>query len=263
MKRHERPYGCTFGACNKTFGSKNDWKRHENSQHFHLETWRCEEERSEGGRCATVFYRRMTFQDHLVKAHQKDDEQIKSALEKCRIGRNSQSRFWCGFCNTLIDLKKRGVDAWTERFDHIDDHFVGRHGNPKQSIKDWIPLDIEQSKYGAKHSDTLGSPVEGLSDSAASSSVAESPIAKSPRPSGPSGTANHPPLQKYTNAENSVSDITSSKSVLPSKIPRGTTRAEEFAQLERDFESTFQTDTTEHTKSTWGNSSLSKRLLFI
>jgi hypothetical protein len=25
-------YGCTF-LCNETFGSKNEWKRHENSQH--------------------------------------------------------------------------------------------------------------------------------------------------------------------------------------------------------------------------------------
>ena len=69
MKRHERPYGCTFLACNKTFGSKNDWKRHENSQHFHLETWRCDKEKPEGGACAKVSYRRQTFQEHLKKEH--------------------------------------------------------------------------------------------------------------------------------------------------------------------------------------------------
>src|SRR6267154_4088982 len=119
MKRHERPYGCTFLTCNKTFGSKNDWKRHENSQHFHLENWLCDEELPEGGPCARAFYRRQVFQERLVNAHQKEDEHIKSALNNCRIGRNCQSRFWCGFCNKLVELKRRGVDAWHERFDHI------------------------------------------------------------------------------------------------------------------------------------------------
>ncbi|KAF2212455.1 hypothetical protein CERZMDRAFT_106186 [Cercospora zeae-maydis SCOH1-5] len=33
IKRHTRPYGCTFSLCNKTFGSRNDWKRHELTQH--------------------------------------------------------------------------------------------------------------------------------------------------------------------------------------------------------------------------------------
>ncbi|KAM3415704.1 hypothetical protein BST61_g9218 [Cercospora zeina] len=33
IKRHTRPYGCTFPLCNKIFGSRNDWKRHELTQH--------------------------------------------------------------------------------------------------------------------------------------------------------------------------------------------------------------------------------------
>ena len=135
MKRHERPYGCTFLTCNKIFGSKNDWKRHENSQHFHLETWRCDEERLEGGTCAKVCYRRQTFQEHLVKAHQMSSESdaIKAKLNSCRIGRNCQSRFWCGFCNHLVDLKKRGVDAWTERFDHMTTSWDCTGGQNKAS----------------------------------------------------------------------------------------------------------------------------------
>jgi hypothetical protein len=137
-------------TCNKLFGSKNDWKRHENSQHFHLETWRCDAEK-EGGACAKVCYRRPTFEDHLVKAHQMvlDSDPFKAKLDNCRIGRNCQSRFWCGFCNKLVELKKRGVEAWTERFDHIDDHFMGRHGLPKQSIRDWIPMDSDKPKGDA------------------------------------------------------------------------------------------------------------------
>jgi hypothetical protein len=141
MKRHERPYGCTFLTCNEVFGSKDDWKRHENSRHFHLETWRCDQERPEGGACAKVCYRRQTFHDHLKKEHQGlDDDTIRKRLENCRIGRNCQARFWCGFCNKLIELKKKGLEAWTERFDHIDDHFMGRNG-PARRVNDWIPMD--------------------------------------------------------------------------------------------------------------------------
>jgi len=143
MKRHSRPYGCTFATCSKAFGSKNDWKRHENSQHFHLETWRCDEKNFQNGACAKVCYRPQTFQDHLEKEHSiaADAEAVKQKLESCRIGRNCQARFWCGFCNSLIELTKKGIEAWTERFDHIDDHFMGRHGQPKQNIINWVPVD--------------------------------------------------------------------------------------------------------------------------
>jgi len=147
MKRHSRPYGCTFANCNKDFGSKNDWKRHENSQHFHLETWRCIEKRPEGGVCAKVCYRRQTLQEHLKKDHSiTADAIIKNKLDACRLGRNCQARFWCGFCSKLIDLTKKGLDAWTERYNHIDDHFMGRHGQLKQNIRDWIPVDSDKPR---------------------------------------------------------------------------------------------------------------------
>jgi hypothetical protein len=143
MKRHSRPYGCTFPACkNKTFGSKNDWKRHENSQHFHSESWRCDEEKLSGGVCAKVCYRKQVFTDHLQKEHSiSDSSAVASKVQACHIGRNSQARFWCGFCAKLIDLKKKSVEAWAERFDHIDDHFMGRHGLIPRSIQDWVPVD--------------------------------------------------------------------------------------------------------------------------
>jgi hypothetical protein len=123
VKPYEKPYGCTFLTCSKAFKRKRDWKRHDNSRYLHLETWRCDEERLEGAACAKVCYRRQSFQEHLVREHCiSDSDSIKIKLDKCRIGRNCQSRFWCGFCCKLVDVKKRGIDAWTERFDHIDDH---------------------------------------------------------------------------------------------------------------------------------------------
>ncbi|CZR60616.1 uncharacterized protein PAC_10512 [Phialocephala subalpina] len=190
MKRHERPYGCTFLTCNKVFGSKNDWKRHENSQHFHLEIWRCSDPKPDESPCTKVCYRRLTFQEHLKKDHHIEDEAIiKTKTDNCRLGRNCQARFWCGFCGKSVDLKKKGLEAWTERFDHIDDHFMGR-GMPKQSIREWIPVDSDKPKgdvasppifgessdkespNGSEHSD--GSPTGSSSDPGPSSNPGES-----------------------------------------------------------------------------------------
>lgn len=187
MKRHERPYGCTFLSCGKTFGSKNDWKRHENSQHFQIETWRCDGSLPEGGPCSKVYYKRQSFLEHLVKQHlvppsgspprapstspnsvgsgsavAEDEEQYKDKLESCRIGRNSQDRFWCGFCVQLVDLRKKGLDAWTERFDHIDDHFMGRR-TKKVGIRDWVPVDgsSTSTSQGGKMGESSSSSSDG------------------------------------------------------------------------------------------------------
>lgn len=44
LSTHTRPFICTFQryGCKATVGSKNEWKRHINVQHLHLETWRCD-----------------------------------------------------------------------------------------------------------------------------------------------------------------------------------------------------------------------------
>lgn len=162
MKRHIRPYACTFPDCDMRFGSKGDWKRHENSRHFHLETWRCSlphnsstlnnpflaasTPTTEIQACAKVYYGHLSFLEHLKKSHADfsktaDETEIRKKVDECLIERNWQTRFWCGFCTKLVDLKKTSLEAWTERFDHIEDHFMGRHGFLQQSIGDWIPLD--------------------------------------------------------------------------------------------------------------------------
>ena len=189
MKRHSRPYGCTFSTCTKTFGSKNDWKRHENSQHFHLETWRCDVEKPEGVTCAKVCYRRQSFQEHLKKDHSiSDPEPVKAKVETCRIGRNCQARFWCGFCTKLIDLTKKGVDAWTERFDHIDDHFMGRRGLAKQGIQDWIPVDSDKPRGDVESQSPVDlSPGRENEDSPSDQSSSGYPHGNSPEASGARG----------------------------------------------------------------------------
>ncbi|KAL9600861.1 MAG: hypothetical protein Q9219_002903 [cf. Caloplaca sp. 3 TL-2023] len=139
-KRHTRPYGCTFPGCWKELGSKNDWKRHENTQHYQIETWRCHEhsKSSHTGQCASIFYRREQFQGHLREEHGlEDDEYIREQCKRHRIGRNGQSAFWCGFCRRVVELRSKGLEAWEERFSHIDDF----HYKKGESIHDWVPLD--------------------------------------------------------------------------------------------------------------------------
>ncbi|KAL8974185.1 MAG: hypothetical protein Q9197_001584 [Variospora fuerteventurae] len=144
-KRHTRPYGCTFPGCTKKLGSKNDWKRHENTQHYQIETWRCHEHSATSalGQCARIFYRREQFQCHLREKHRlENDEHIRDQCKSCRIGRNGQSTFWCGFCRKIVELNMEGLDAWEERFSHIDN----LHYKTGQTICDWVPLDGDVPK---------------------------------------------------------------------------------------------------------------------
>ncbi|KAK2003183.1 hypothetical protein LX36DRAFT_724995 [Colletotrichum falcatum] len=170
MKRHEKPYGCTFSNCNKRFGSKNDWKRHENSQHFQVEMWKCHEKRAdnEGESCGKVCHRRETFRNHLAREHKMDDAaQVERVLEKCRVGRNGEPRFWCGFCSKIVEIPQRGATAWAGRFNHIDDHYAGRNNQPKKEHSDWVAVDPELPDV-----DLTGSP----DDSSDAESADEGPV---------------------------------------------------------------------------------------
>jgi hypothetical protein len=141
-------------GCSETFDNKEDWKKHENSQHFQLEMWRCDNATPEADECAKVCYRRQTFHEHLKSAHELDDDALIVKTELCRIGRNAQTRFWCGLCIKLIDLTERGVNAWTERHSHVQDHFMGRHGLARHGIQDWFPVDRARLKAGRGEGNT-------------------------------------------------------------------------------------------------------------
>ncbi|AEO62389.1 uncharacterized protein THITE_2106500 [Thermothielavioides terrestris NRRL 8126] len=170
QKRHARPYACTFAKCDKTFGSKNDWKRHENSQHFQLEIWRCAEKASGAAaadqECGKVCHRRESLKSHLERDHGiHDPATLERKLADCRMGRNFESRFWCGFCQKTIEPTGKGGPAHSERFDHIDDHFNGR-GVPKADIKDWKHVDTDPLESSSSSPDG-GSPGRGRRDGSA------------------------------------------------------------------------------------------------
>lgn len=137
MKRHEKPYGCTYKTCHKMFGSKNDWKRHESSQHFQMESWNCDYQG-----CDKVLPRRELFKTHLQHDHEEKDSQIiENKLESCRLGRHCDPRFWCGFCDQFIEIKEKVVNSWTKRCDHIDNHLFGKDGLEKKTMANWCYLE--------------------------------------------------------------------------------------------------------------------------
>ncbi|KIW23257.1 uncharacterized protein PV07_11469 [Cladophialophora immunda] len=128
MKRHWKPYGCVADRCTKLFGSKDDWKRHEQNQHEQQECWHCE-------RCLKVLYHDPSnYIKHMREAHSVSLPE--DHAKQRRIARNHQGRFWCGFCKIIVVHTKTDVDAITFRFSHIADHFI----KEQKSSKDWIEL---------------------------------------------------------------------------------------------------------------------------
>ncbi len=145
MKRHEKPYGCTYPNCHKRFGAKSDWKRHENSQHFQPEAFRCAKPSLStlGSACSRHFFRIQEFEGHLRTDHRIcDPEQLNDQVTKCTIGKNCQGRFWCGFCKVVIELKERRNAAWDERFDHIAQHFE----KERKNIDEWVCVEENKTK---------------------------------------------------------------------------------------------------------------------
>lgn len=135
MKRHEKPYGCTFAPCVKKFGSKSDWKRHENSQHASDEYWLCESQMVwfPHKRCVHMMDSVAEYHTHLLLLHSLPETEIRIKLETCRRG---QRKFWCGFCRVLVCFKgDRLKDRQNERFDHIDHHFI----KEERKMEMWMP----------------------------------------------------------------------------------------------------------------------------
>ena len=193
-KRHTRPYGCTFPSCSKVFGSKNDWKRHENTQHYQIEAWRCHEVSSNLiKQCAKVFYRRELFQAHLKECHDiKNEDRIREQSKRQRIGRNGQSGFWCGFCKKIVKLEKKDLEAWDERFNHIDNF----HFKKGERIDTWYPLDRDIPKGLLRNDNVLDSgvpssvPEESESDEESGNSTEKSDSPESTQGSSPSSNVN-------------------------------------------------------------------------
>jgi len=58
------------------------------------------------------------------------------------VGTNGQKAFWCGFCQKIVPLQKRGLEAWDERFTHID----VQHFKKGETVDNWFPIDRDIPK---------------------------------------------------------------------------------------------------------------------
>ena len=152
-----RAFPCPFATygCPATFGSKNEWKRHINTQHMRLGYWRCD-------LCDQVrpndFNRKDLFIQHMRRMHTAENRTktagttsdlnggastpgAKAALAKNdpeELALNAAaSRCWrrihtppeqssCLFC----DVKFSGPGTWDERLEHIGRHmeFIVKEG---------------------------------------------------------------------------------------------------------------------------------------
>ncbi|XWW95923.1 hypothetical protein V2A60_003892 [Cordyceps javanica] len=158
MKRHDRPYGCTVKACGKSFGSKNDWKRHESGQHEPVDAWACDEDG-----CVAICEDRLTFLQHLMGAHEMvHGEDLQSRAQSCRIGRQCDAKFWCGFCMRVIEIDDLMVQEdssngthWSRRFDHIDGHLFGKGSLQKMDKSEWRFLEDQMKEDTRRRVDQM------------------------------------------------------------------------------------------------------------
>ncbi|QSS66625.1 hypothetical protein I7I51_02814 [Histoplasma capsulatum] len=115
-------YACT--KCFVEFGNKKEWIRHENTEHFQMQAWRCPKildlnfcpddpakalsTNSSENECARCFDRKDKLQKHLCSEHGYREADVKAVVSASEIGRNGQGQTWCGFCRKLIPLQQEG-----------------------------------------------------------------------------------------------------------------------------------------------------------
>ncbi|KAI9815401.1 MAG: hypothetical protein M1832_005471 [Thelocarpon impressellum] len=142
---HTRPFRCIFAryGCDATFGSKNEWKRHVNSQHLCLGFWRCDE-----GACGAdearphVFNRKDLFTQHLRRMHcpvkkgeragpeqHRWDAWLDATRGRCYVVRRAPPpASACPFCDQVF----AGAGSWDHRMEHVGRHFECGAAGPGQ-----------------------------------------------------------------------------------------------------------------------------------
>lgn len=78
-----------------------------------------------GKKCFADFASEVELRCHLIHAHELSAKEVSPTFcEHMRLGENGSDRFWCGFCQSVIEQKARiGCDPREIRMQHIGDHF--------------------------------------------------------------------------------------------------------------------------------------------
>lgn len=154
-----KSFPCPFATygCVSTFGSKNEWKRHVNTQHMRLGYWRCDQ-------CPQVerkpndFNRKDLFTQHVRRMHpievdtkvtkkktiasskgRKDDAEEQALADtsrRCyRKLRAPPAKSGCLFC----DVAFNGPNSWEERMEHVGRHMEAAKKVTEQAVQpnDW------------------------------------------------------------------------------------------------------------------------------
>ena len=154
-----RPFPCPLAAygCNSTFSSKNEWKRHVNTQHIKLGFWRCDlcPPTTDPNDDQTFYYndfnRKDLFTQHLRRMHaapkdnshsrsQKgfpvNEENLPGHQTRCLQSlRTPPQQSICLFCDRTFE----GPSSWEERMEHVGRHLEkDRKGSIDMlDIKSW------------------------------------------------------------------------------------------------------------------------------
>jgi len=123
ISNKEHKYFCT--ACKKTFVSKADWKRHEETYQERVEQYQCD-------LCSSIYFLDKDFVAHHKNSHRciscADNVQCskKRHVQEARQQRRTRTGWGCGFCCHFSN-------DWTERCNHIARH-LERGGN---TVANW------------------------------------------------------------------------------------------------------------------------------
>ncbi|KAK4496932.1 hypothetical protein PRZ48_011381 [Zasmidium cellare] len=157
-------YGCT-----STFGSKNEWKRHVNTQHMRMGFWRCDMCKN-GDRKPNDFNRKDLFIQHVRRMHplsatspatanlpapsksSKDGEDmqlLQTAATRCyKALRHPPEESCCLFCDRTFS----GEGTWDDRMEHVGRHLelMRRANDQPPEPKDWR-ADLPMEKWLASY----------------------------------------------------------------------------------------------------------------
>ena len=151
--KHTRPFPCIFApyGCESRFGSKNEWKRHVNSQHLCPGFYRCNI-----GHCRddpsrpNDFNRKDLFTQHLRRMHcpVKRDEHnptyrrwnanLGALTDTCYISKRAPPpQSCCPFCPKTFE----GDGSWEDRMEHVGRHLEKAEqecGKEDELLRAWL-----------------------------------------------------------------------------------------------------------------------------